>query len=108
MIVSILSPLVDLSPKYVSAFTNFLKAMPNRLRHHLISLNTRIPWFEASELKGFMDPEFVFNRRTDGSQLNDGMALQISRVETLAMRYAECGFAAALFSMPGVCWRVAL
>jgi hypothetical protein len=57
------SAFVDFSSRYTSDLTYFLKAMRNCLTDHSISLNRRLPPFEASEL---MDIKFLFNRRTEG------------------------------------------
>jgi hypothetical protein len=67
------SVLVDF-PRYRSDFTHFLKEMRNRLSSHSISPNKHVPSFEASELKGFMDADSLFDRRTDGSEPKDGIA----------------------------------
>jgi hypothetical protein len=95
----------SIQPRDTSDHAQLPKAMPNRLSHDSMSLNARIPWFEASELKGFMDVECIFDGRTDGSQLKDGVALQIFRLETLAMLFGECCSTAALFFVPCVNWR---
>lgn len=55
--------LFDFLSRYRSDSTHFLKAIRNRLTDHSISLNTRLPPLEASELT---DIEFLFNRRTEG------------------------------------------